>query len=113
VVAYLRFRVASQAPIGEQHVVVELFRLAQLLDAWNFLGEHGVLSRLAEEVRLGEIAVVAVGVLGLDNGRTDPWRGLARMEFRSAHELGVPATIRSFGESLYGHAKQALAQEYD
>ncbi|OIQ73857.1 hypothetical protein GALL_445050 [mine drainage metagenome] len=113
VLAYLALGIASQPPVCKQHVVVELLSLAQLLDAWNLLAEHRVRRAHAEEVGLRKIPVVAVGVLGLDDDRTNPERGLARMKLGRANELGIAPAIRPLSETLHGNTEQALAQEDD
>ncbi|WP_018292148.1 hypothetical protein [Verrucomicrobium sp. 3C] len=80
--------------------MIELLGLAQFLDAGNLFAQHGVRGRRAEEVGFREITVMAVGVLGLDDGCTGPRYRLARMQFRRSNELGIASTIGSFCEAL-------------
>lgn len=103
----------GQASIGKQHVVVELLALAQLFDAWNFLSEHRVRCSGAEEIGRREIAVVAVGVLGLNDGRASPGSGFAWVEFGGSHELCITSAVRPFGKALHRNTEQTLAQEHD
>lgn len=71
---YLALGISGQSPISEKHIVLKLLVFAQFLDPRDFLSEHSIRAIGAVEIRLREIAVVPVGVLGLDDGDANPGR---------------------------------------
>src|SRR3569832_92603 len=98
---YVVLGIAGEAPVREQHVMIKLIILPQLLNTWNFLAEHGVLPCRAEEIGFREIPIVAVGVFSLNNGSSDPRCCLAREKLCCPYKFRISATVWSLGKALH------------
>jgi len=46
------------------------------------------------------MAIIAIGVLGLNDGDPDPSCSLARMKFSRPYKLGIAPTIGSLSEAV-------------
>ena len=67
--------------------MIDLLTVTQLFDARNLLTKDGIVQRVrATIVSLTKITIVAVGVIGPNNARPNPWSGLAGMQLRRPDE---------------------------
>jgi len=93
--------------------VIDLLLLTHLLNTCNFIPKDRFLGFLTIEIRLRKIPVVAIRMLGLDDCYALPRGGCAGVPLGRSDELGVPAAIGSFRETLDSHAQKTLAKKDD
>jgi hypothetical protein len=72
----------------------------------NFIGS-------AVKISFRKVAIIAIGVLGLNNGCSFSRRSLAWKQFCCADKLGIPSAIRPFDETLHRNTNQPLTQNDD
>lgn len=108
--ADVAFCIGCEPAVGEEHIMVKLPGIAQILySRYFFANDCFARAFRIKKITLRESLIISVRMLRLDDDGANPRSGFAWVVFRRADELSISAAIWTGRKSDSGAAENFLA----